>query len=466
MAESTIASDAAGGEASRPGAAPRASSLGFRLALAFLAVAFTALGLLLALTLVLIRSDVAQSSKSQAAAIERGFVHAVAAAYDTRTGWSTPQLRPLVALANAYEAQFVLRGPDGTILVSAPLEANGRPLGEATSLPVVVGGTRVATLTMRLARNGAVTSDLALERSLVPAVAITGGVAALVAVVASALVARHVVGPVNALTAAARSLSGGAWNVRVGHRNGPREVDELAAAFNSLATNLQREDALRRALAADIAHELRTPLAVLQVSIEALLDGVLPANAGSFQSLRDEALHVSGVVEDLERIAEAQAAVLHLELRAFRLDLLAGDVLSEIAPVAEAGGRELQRDLLPVVVIADERRIRQVIANLLTNALKFSDPGDSILVRVAPSTPDDAEIIVADTGRGIAPGDLPHIFERFWRSPDSAGTPGRGIGLAIVKELVDAHQGRVRAESQPGRGSRIIVVLPRRQGNA
>ena len=313
---------------------------------------------------------------------------------------------------------------------------------------------------MRLARTGAVTSNLSLQNSLAVAVAISGGLAALAAVVASVLVAAHVVRPVNELTAAARSLTEGKWDVRVGHTNAPQEVNELGEAFNSLATSLEREDALRRALTADIAHELRTPLAVLQVSIESLLDGLVPADAKTFQSLREEAIHLSQVIEDLEQLAEAEAAVLHLERRPVRLDTLVGDALGEFAAVAEASGRRLTSESSPVIVVADEHRLHQVMSNLLANAVKFTSSGDTIHVRVRLREEHEAEIVVEDSGLGIAPGDLPHIFDRFWRSPDAAEITGSGIGLAIVKELVEAHHGTVAVESRLGRGSRFTVVLP------
>lgn len=431
-----------------------------RLAVAFLAVAFAALALLLALTLVLIRSDVARSSHSQEAAIERGLARAVATAYGTGNGWSTGSLEPIVALAQSYEADLVVRDVNGRVITRTPTK--GFTLGDATTVPIRSRGSTVGTLTMRLAGNGVVTSDLSLQRSLVPAVAISGGLAALLAVVASVLVASRVERPVKALTAAARALTGGEWSARVEHGNGPQEMNELGEAFNSLAANLEREDILRRTLTADIAHELRTPLAVLQVSIEALLDGVRPADDVTFMSLREETVHLSRVVEDLERLAEAQAAVLHLEHRPLRLDRLAGDVLAEIAAVGDAEGRVLQRELSPVVVLADESRLRQVLTNLLTNAVKFTACGDSVRLRVAPVGDDQAEIVVEDSGRGIPPEHLPHVFERFWRSPESADTTGSGIGLAIVKELVEAHGGSVTVESRVGHGSRFGVLLPLR----
>lgn len=459
MAEAAAAEQAV--DEGRPHASdgPRRTTLRLRLAVAFLAVAFAALVLLLSLVLALIPSDVARASRSQTAAIEHGFARAAATAYETGNRWSLQTLQPLATLADAYQAQVDLRRLDGGVVLHTSPPTGPGKLGVTTTLPVLVGSRKVATLTMRLASNGVATSDLSLQRSLLLAVAVGGGLAALVAVVASLLVAGHLVRPVKELTAAARSLRAGGWGARVAPRRGPREVDELGEAFNSLASSLEREDSLRRALTADIAHELRTPLAVLQVGIEALLDGVLPPDVESFQSLREEAVHLSHIVEDLEGLAEAQAAVLHLERHPVRLDTLAGEVLAEVGKLAGAEERRLSSELLPVVVSADDRRLRQVLSNLLSNAVKFTAPGDRIELFVHPRG-EGAEIVVEDSGPGIRGEDLAHVFERFWRAPDADGTPGSGIGLAIVKELVEAHGGTITAESRLGEGSRFVLTLP------
>lgn len=439
---------------------PGGTSLRLRLAVAFLVVAYAVLGLAMTVAVVLVRSDVARSSGNQADALESGFARALATAYRTSGGWSAGTLDPVLSLADALQAQIVLRGPDGRVIARNPAPPAAGDLGAPTTSPVVTATGEVATLTVRLAGNAAVTGDLRLERALLLALAVSGGLAALAAVAATVLVAGRLVQPVNELTAAARSLTGGSWSARVELRHAPRELNELGEALDSLAADLEREDALRRALTADIAHELRTPLAVLQVSLEAMIDGVVPAGPGSFQSLREETLRLSRLVEDLEGLAEARAAALHLERRPFRLDVLADDVLAEIGAAGEGRARRLALDSSPVVVTADERRIRQVITNLLTNAVKFTASGAAIDVRVAPHGGSEAELVVADSGIGIEAANLPHVFERFWRSPGSDGVAGRGIGLAIVKELVEAHGGTVSVESEPGRGSRFTVVLP------
>jgi signal transduction histidine kinase len=212
------------------------------------------------------------------------------------------------------------------------------------------------------------------------------------------------------------------------------------------------QDRLRRQLMADVAHELRTPLAILQGRIEGLLDGVYPRDETHLAELLEETRHLGRLVEDLGTLAHAEAGA--LELRKEVVDL--GDLLRDVAPAMPRPiAVEVPADLPSIE--ADPVRIRQVLLNLLANALRHT-PENGVISIVAQAQPQRVLIRVRDSGSGIAPEDLPRIFERFQKGSDSRGT---GLGLPIARKLVQAHGGDVAIESAPGQGTEVTVWLPR-----
>jgi two-component system, OmpR family, sensor histidine kinase BaeS len=230
----------------------------------------------------------------------------------------------------------------------------------------------------------------------------------------------------------------------------------LAAAFRRtlrpVAKAFAEQDRLRRQLMADVAHELRTPLSILQGRIEGLLDGVYPRDDTHLAELLDETRHLARLVEDLGTLAHAEAGA--LELRKEPVDL--GDLLRDVAaslprPIAV----EIPADL--PTLDADPLRLRQVLLNLLTNALRHTPPEGTVSVAVQ-AQPQRMLIRVRDTGTGIAPEDLPHLFERFQKG---TGSRGSGLGLPIARKLVLAHGGDIGIESVLGRGTEVTVWLPR-----
>jgi two-component system sensor histidine kinase BaeS len=251
----------------------------------------------------------------------------------------------------------------------------------------------------------------------------------------------------------------GNWGARVGAVAAPGELAELSKAFDHMAETLEKEDELRRTLVADIAHELRTPLAVLQASTEALADGVIEPNAQTLSTLRDEALRLSRSVEDLEVLASAQAAGLTLENRPVDLAQVAAHAADAIETRLAATDLTLVRQLEPVVVWGDKARLHQVVANLLSNAAKFTPAGGHISLKVEASN-HEARVVVADTGIGIPTDELPLVFERFWRGRAARRVSGSGIGLTVVAELVHAHGGEVTVASPEQKGASFVVTLP------
>jgi two-component system sensor histidine kinase BaeS len=284
--------------------------------------------------------------------------------------------------------------------------------------------------------------------------------------------------PLSNLTAATRAVAAGDLSVRVSARY-PGEVGELAAAFNQMAKDLARADELRRNLTADVAHELRTPLSVIRGKLEGVLDGVYPATPEHLEPVLEETRLLTHLVEDLRLLALAEAGQLALEKRPMDIGDLLRDAQVNFGPQASDRGVTLALDLPPGLpeVVADRRRIAQVLGNLLTNALRHTPQGGCVTLS-ANAVPPPAgpalgaaeggtgggmvEVTVADTGTGIPPEDLPYIFERFWRGEKSRSRAGGGIGLglAIAKQLVEMHGGAIRVGSAPGKGSAFTFTLP------
>lgn len=268
---------------------------------------------------------------------------------------------------------------------------------------------------------------------------------------------RRVIIPLDDLLAAAGRVAEGDYAARVAEQ-GPAEVRSLARAFNNMAARLHQTDEKRRNLLADVTHELRTPLTVIQGNLEGMLDGVYPADEANLRALLDETHLLSSLVEDLRTLALAESGALRLRKEPTDLGLLLHEARSAFQPQAEAAGVTLTVETdenLPWLE-ADPGRLRQVLTNLLANALRYTPAGGSVSLACRLEA-DCAQIAVTDTGPGIPAEDLPHVFERFYKSTDSGGM---GLGLAIAKHLVSAHEGTITAESAPGQGTTIRISLP------
>ena len=294
---------------------------------------------------------------------------------------------------------------------------------------------------------------------------LTGGLATLVAVTLGLLLARQIAGPVRALTMAARRLGAGDLDQRVPVRGRRDELGELAEAFNSMAEAVGRQEMLRRQMAADIAHELRTPLAVIQANLEAMLDGIRPLSAEEVADVHRETQLLSRLVTDLRDLSLAETGQLPLRKELTDLTTLVQTSVARFSSWAEEKGVRLAIEAAEDSLRADvdPDRVAQVLGNLLDNALRYTPPGGEVVVRLESGAQrDEVRVTVRDTGSGIPEEHLPNIFERFYRA-DRARTRtdgGSGIGLAVVKQLVEAHGGRVWAESRPGEGTTFGFVLP------
>jgi len=270
--------------------------------------------------------------------------------------------------------------------------------------------------------------------------------------------AASVTRPVRQLIEAAENIERGDFTMRVQER-GPREVRSLGRAFNAMTARLQQSETERRRLLADVTHELRTPLTVIQGNIEALIDGVHPADEAHFRAILDETHVLSRLIDDLRIISMAESGALALHRERTDVAELVRDVVASFDAAAATQGLRLDTkvSLGNVVAEVDPIRIREILSNILANALRYTPRDGSIEVTVTPFD-SDISVSVHDTGPGIAADVLPNVFDRFTRSPES---PGAGLGLAIAKSLVTAHGGTITAQSVPGLGTTIRFSVPR-----
>lgn len=279
--------------------------------------------------------------------------------------------------------------------------------------------------------------------------------------VLSFLLTRRVLSPLSQMIGITQKIASGDYTGRAPIPS-KDEVGQLATAFNQMAESLQRIEQLRKTMVIDVAHELRTPLTNMRCYLEALSDGVLPPSKKTLESLHEETLRLAKLVEDLLQLARADASKGALRVQTVKLQQLASQVLELFQPGFAAKKIVVEADLstAEVQITADPEKLSQVFSNLLQNAWQYTPHGGNVRVS-AERLPGRIKIVFANTGERIAEEDLPFIFERFYRGEKSRSREhgGAGIGLAIVKELVEAHGGQVGAESTPAK-TRIWFTLP------
>ena len=305
-------------------------------------------------------------------------------------------------------------------------------------------------------------NDIAFLNGVNAVLLAVGAVSLVAALLFGALMAKRISRPIIRAADTAAEISRRNYGQRITEDSGTREFVQLADTVNSLADSLARQDALRRRMAADVAHELRTPLANLQSSLEAMIDGVWQADLGRLASCHEEVVRIGRLVGDLEKLEQAEAENSVLEVTEFDLTELLRRVAGGFEPQFREKGVSLGVEGKEQTIRADRDKIGQVAGNLISNALKYTPAGGGVTVETGGSE-QSAEFSVRDTGIGISKEDLPLIFERFYRADRSRNrlTGGSGLGLAIAKAIVEAHRGTIAAESEPGRGSVFRVELPR-----
>ena len=293
--------------------------------------------------------------------------------------------------------------------------------------------------------------------------AFTAGIAGLALLffgfVAFGRAVRRTTQPLGEVMEAADRVAAGQYDVGVDER-GSGEMRRLARSFNAMTERLRSSEEQRRNLLADVAHELRTPLSIIQGNTEAMLDGLYPADRPHLEPVLEEARVMARLLEDLRVLSTAEAGVLPLHRETVEPSQLVEDAAAAFRSEAESAGIDLSFRISGAVrpLDVDPVRIGEVLANLLSNALRATASGGTVIVSTEPWQGDAAvAFAVEDSGPGIPPEVLPHVFERFVKAGPSGGA---GLGLAIAKSLVEAHGGEISVDSRPGRGTRMRFVLP------
>ena len=428
--------------------------------MALVGIALLAANLATVYSYLSLRSHVTAAAKERLARTAEHFGDLAGVAYMNAGGWNEESHELIVHLAQADGlAATVVDGRGRDVVVIPP--AASPEEGAVVTAPVRIGMRTVGSVTVSQADGRLLTPvETRLAHELNRMHLAAGLTSAIVAVAVALYLAWTLSGSLRLIRGGAERMRAGDLDTRV-KEGGDDEVRAVARALNDLAETLQQEESLRKESVDDLAHELRTPVMGLLARIEAAQDGVLDDEAANLAAMHDEATRLTRLLDDLSLLADAARPGLLLERTPVDLAAVADRRAGAVRQQFENKGIALSWEVEPVVVDGDFKRLEQIVANLLSNALRYTDPGGRVVVRVRLES-GNAILEVADTGIGVAEGDVEHVFERFWRGEKSRSrtTGGAGIGLAIVKELVRAHGGQVSVDSAPGEGSTFRVTLP------
>lgn len=417
---------------------------------------------------------------------KRQIVVSLANSWQSRQDWNYDELSVLGM--TVLEQGFIIRvyATDGGVIWDARTHNNGlceqmlanlakvmdrRYTGwtgtlQEDSYPINVGGATVGTV--RIGNYGPFwlnDSEVFFLGSLNQIVAIVSIATLVFSGLFGWFMARRMALPIQRVTATATLLRQGRLETRADEGSHVREIADLALSINALGHSLAEQDALRQRLTSDVSHELRTPLSTLQGNLEAMIDGIWPADTQHLESCREEVLRLARLVRQIENLARAEAETAKLELSVIQLPAFVEQAC--LRQKADFRDRDISFhwESQPGEFHGDADKLAQVMVNLLSNAAKYTAQGGHVAV-TARTTKEEGrqwvEITVRDDGEGIPEKDLPHIFERFYRvdASRSTATGGTGIGLTIARSLVQLHGGRIVAESQPGIGSSFSIWLP------
>lgn len=382
--------------------------------------------------------------------------------YQQGTGWDDHTLLKLESASQVLRIQIVLLDQDGKLI---------RTFGKTTGLestkndgmiPIMVQGNIVGYVGSRYDNASAVPLEDHFRMAHTNALQWTMLALLLLVCFASIFIARRIARPIVDISNAAQGVTKGDLSVRVAV---PEEQDELSAlveSFNNLVQNLQQQEELRKRLTSDIAHELRTPLNTLLAQTEGMLDGIWEATPEHLEATRSEVMRLIRIVSDLDQVIQVEAGALTISQKVMNLTDVVKSVVESMTASFQLHGIQLTSHLNTAAwMLGDSQRLAQVVANLFMNSLKHTPQGGEVMVTVEKKER-YVEIIVFDNGTGIPPGDLPFVFERFYRGDRSRirEKGGAGLGLTIVKGIVEAHQGNITIASEEGEGTSVSITFP------
>ncbi len=408
-----------------------------------------------------------------------GIAQVAAATYPSHGGWTIQTLSTIPRFGSMRGVAVQILDGDGSLIydelsVATQLEMMDarageeqgfalQPEGPVVTSPVIVNGHDVGTVRVWAYGPGALVTerDQQFRQASVRAL----GVAALVAIAFASIAglgyANRLVRPIETITVTAQALRRGEREARTGF-DGDDEISVLGRTLDEMADAIEADRELERRLTADVAHELRTPLQAIQATVEAMQDGVLPADAERLGTVRNETVRLGRLADAILELTRMERGSLPFDLRRIDLATPVRTVVDAHEALFEAAGLTLSVNLASgLMVKGDSDRLQQAVGNLLSNAARYTAAGGRVDVVVyAKGT--DAVVKVSDSGIGVAESDLPHLFSRFWRADDARATStgGLGIGLAVTKEIVERHQGRIIVERRSEGGSRFSIAVP------
>ena len=396
-------------------------------------------------------------------------------AYIYYGGWTLQARNAIPNVAGSSAVAVQVRDDSGYVIYDSSMRAPSTT-GEAASVrqkilqaqntmvssPVVVAGIPVGTVRMWATGAGLMSErDRQFRTGSVAALALTALVAIIAASFAGTAYARRLVAPIARITATAQAIRGGDHDARSGIV-GDDEISVLGMTLDDMADSIEADREMERRLTADVAHELRTPLQAIQATVEAMQDGVLPADEERLGTVRDETIRLARLADGILELTRLERG--SIPMRTERVDL--GDpvrrAVDAVEALLESRGLALSVDIGPgIFVVGDTDRLQQAVVNLLSNAARYTSPGGRVEVRVSAEA-GQAIISVSDTGMGMRTEELQNVFSRFWRADSARATTtgGLGIGLAVTKEIVDRHRGTIGVESAWGEGTRFTIRLP------
>lgn len=290
----------------------------------------------------------------------------------------------------------------------------------------------------------------------------TGAFSILISVITGFFTAKKLSSPILKTADAAKEISDGNYKIRISEKSGTRETDLLTRSLNHLSESLQQQEKLRRQLTEDVSHELRTPVSVLQSHLEAMIEGIWEPTAERLESCNEEVRRIGALVGEIENLAEFDSGSRKPEKSVTDISAITHKALNGFEAMIKEKNLHVSVKGYCSGLSADAEKITRAIKNLLSNAVKYSEDGGSIEINI-DETKDSAIFSIRDTGIGIEPDELPFIFERFYRTDKSRSrkTGGSGLGLSITKSIVEAHGGKIIAESRPNLGSCFTITLPK-----
>lgn len=409
------------------------------------------------------RENVQRVADATAAAIAEGYVQA-------NGDWYSGALSAASSASTLYDDVYLqVRSSDGTIVyddrpddVLGPVDVNEKKGNVATS-PIMVDGQQIGAVLVRVPGSESLLTkfDEDFRDKSYSAMLFAAVIALVIAMIVGAVFARAVVAPIKKITNVVKALKEGDYSARTG-MSGSDEIARLGGMFDLMADSIESNRKLERRLVTDVAHELRTPLMAIQSTVEAMIDGVFEPDQERLETLNSEVRRLSRLVDALLKLSRLESRAKTAERKKVDLtELLSAVVQTHQAYIHDAG-LNLEFEYDPhVYVFGDADLLRQATANLISNAVRYTPEGGTITVK-AHKGDLMGQIVVKDTGIGLTPEEAKLVFQRFWRADSgrARATGGLGIGLSVVKEIVEQHNGWVRVEGRPNEGACFTIYIP------